>query len=367
MIERLSIQNYRCFEDFSLDFVKRPSLLLIGKNGSGKTTIMSALKLLQALGRNQHSVAELVTKDDFAQRRTVRPIRFEVVVRLQNRPFKYNISLEMKEDLGTAHIAKESVSMDEVTVFSRDGNKLQVRSDLPTFGISPTLTGLRFVRDSLGVTDYLPLSEFLDAMILLAPIPAKMTGHSSNRVTSRFESDASNIGSVLNELLTRNPASYNDLARYLREMLPDFASFSNKSLGTLRKQLSVEFGDADSGQNLILDFSRLSDGEKCMFLSAIILASNKLSPLFCMWDEPDNYLAISEVGHFVMELRKIANRGSQFLATSHHPESIRKFSEETTLVFKRECHTSSTVVRTLAEVGYQGDLISALIRGDILE
>ncbi len=54
------------------------------------------------------------------------------------------------------------------------------------------------------------------------------------------------------------------------------------------------------------------------------------------------------------------------LATTHHPETIRKFSHETTLVIKRKSHLEPTVVRPLAEIPYHGDLIHALIRDEIL-
>lgn len=85
-----------------------------------------------------------------------------------------------------------------------------------------------------------------------------------------------------------------------------------------------------------------------------------------MWDEPDNHLSLSEVGQFITGLRKMANRGGQFLATTHHPETVRKFSDETTFVLTRKSHLDPTIVRPLAEFTYAGDLINALIRDEII-
>jgi predicted ATPase len=123
-----------------------------------------------------------------------------------------------------------------------------------------------------------------------------------------------------------------------------------------------------NGLQMAVGFSKLSDGEKCFFLSAAILAYSRSGPpVFCFWDEPDNHLAPAEVSHFVMELRRMVHNGGQFLATSHHPETIRRFSDENTLVFTRNSHLEPTVVRALSEIGYHGDLVSALLRGEVIE
>jgi hypothetical protein len=51
--------------------------------------------------------------------------------------------------------------------------------------------------------------------------------------------------------------------------------------------------------------------------------------------------------------------------TSHNPEAIRKFSNENTFVLDRKSHLEPTLVRLLSELPIQGDLVGALIRGDI--
>jgi predicted ATPase len=117
---------------------------------------------------------------------------------------------------------------------------------------------------------------------------------------------------------------------------------------------------------LKLPFEDLSDGEKCFIISALVLAANRAyGPLLCFWDEPDNYLAPSEVGHFVVALRKAFQSGGQFIATSHNTETIRRFSDENTLLLYRNSHLEPTIVRTLEKVPHSGDVISAMVRGDL--
>jgi predicted ATPase len=119
-------------------------------------------------------------------------------------------------------------------------------------------------------------------------------------------------------------------------------------------------------ESVDVPFGDLSDGEKCFMICALVLAaSNAYEQLFCFWDEPDSHLAPSEVGHFVLALRKAFQSSGQFIMTSHNSEAIRRFSDENTLVLHRRSHVEPTFVRPLSEMRINGDLVGALIRGDV--
>ncbi len=153
----------------------------------------------------------------------------------------------------------------------------------------------------------------------------------------------------------------------MKTVIPGFSSIENVERGESGTQLIVKFERQDPQRSLSVEFKALSDGEKCFFLSAYIIASSTVGSLvMCMWDEPDNYLSLSEVGQFITGLRKMTNRSGQFIATTHHPETVRKFSDETTFVLTRKSHLDPTVVRPLADLTYRGDLINALLRDEII-
>jgi ABC-type multidrug transport system ATPase subunit len=102
-----------------------------------------------------------------------------------------------------------------------------------------------------------------------------------------------------------------------------------------------------------------------MICALVIAANDAYGPLFCFWDEPDNFLAPSEVGHFVLALRSTFQSGGQFIATSHNPEAILRFSDENTFRLHRNSHLEPTIVRALGELKVNGDLADALVRGDL--
>jgi len=364
MIERLYVNNFRCLENFSIDLATRPSLLVIGKNGSGKSTMRRALGLFQSICRGANRARDLVSEGDFTQQRKEIPMRFEVDLVLAKRRFKYAISFEMPPTFREARIAEELLSVDGQTVFSREGAQVSLGTG-NGFSMDWHVAALPVVNESPKESAIREIRSFFASMILIAPIPSNMSGFSEEESADLAE-DANNFSAWLRALLSHRPAAYTVIDAYLKSVIPDFESFEHVHRSEEGRQLRVKFEPKELRRAFVVDFKQLSDGEKCFFLSALIVACNKVSsPVFCMWDEPDNHLSLSEVRHFVTQLRRMANQNGQFIATSHHPETIRGFSDESTFVFSRKSHLEPTVVRALAELPYTGDLVEAIIRDEI--
>ena len=57
MIERLYVHNFRCLENFTLDFAGQRSAVLIGKNGSGKSTVLHSIFGFTKISAGRVSVA----------------------------------------------------------------------------------------------------------------------------------------------------------------------------------------------------------------------------------------------------------------------------------------------------------------------
>ena len=153
------------------------------------------------------------------------------------------------------------------------------------------------------------------------------------------------------------------LNEYLKQVMPDLKDIKNPVIGKDSRSIVVQFSSNQVSRNI--PFKYLSDGEKCFMICALTLAANTYDPLLCFWDEPDNYLALDEVGHFVLALRHAFQSSGQFIATSHNPEAISRFSDENTLVLYRKSRLEPTIARPLSEIQISGDLISALIRGEV--
>lgn len=365
MIERVYVHNFRCLENFTLDFGGRPSVLVIGKNGAGKSTVLHCLELFQVICRGSNRVGSLISASDFTQHRLDHPMRFEVELTLSGKRFKYAVSFEWPANFREARILDESLLVDGQTIFTRHHSQIQL-SGGAAFGLDWHIFALPVINERPGERAIQDIKTFFASMILIAPIPTEMTGFSEEPSTE-LQKDAANYASCLRALLGQKPAAYSVFDSYVKSVIPDFSSIENVARGESGTQLIVKFEQQNPQRSLAVEFKALSDGEKCFFLSAYIIASSTAGlPVFCTWDEPDNHLSLSEVGQFVTGLRKMANRGGQFIATTHHPETVRRFSDETTFVLTRKSHLDPTVVRPLADLSYSGDLINALIRDEII-
>jgi predicted ATP-binding protein involved in virulence len=89
VIRRLYVHNFRCLENFELPVAGQSSVLLIGNNGSGKTTVGLALEILQKIARGTNRIADLVKPKDLARGRTDVPMRFEIEVELNAKIYEY--------------------------------------------------------------------------------------------------------------------------------------------------------------------------------------------------------------------------------------------------------------------------------------
>src|SRR4028118_1792607 len=374
MLQRLYVHNFRCLENFELILKEMPSSLLIGKNGAGKSTIRVVLEILQHIGRGINRMREfdknhlgLIDPKDFNRGRSDVPIRFEIEVLLDNKLYKYILALELPENFRELRVFEEQLLISGNPIYSRKEAQVTLytspRNPEAQFLVDWHLVALPVIQEQSETDPLRIFKTWLARTIILAPIPSLMTGD-SNGETLEPKRDGSNFGEWVSGLLSRYPAAYTQVDKYLREVMPDIAEFLNELIGKDSKSMIVRF-EANNA-NLSIEFNDLSDGEKCFFLCAVVLAANKFyGPLFCFWDEPDNYLSLSEVGHFVMSLRRSFENSGQILVTSHNPEAIRKFSDENTFVLGSKSHLEPTRVRPLSEMSVKGDLINALIGGDI--
>jgi len=363
MLQRLYVHNFRCLENFELKLKDIPSALLIGKNGSGKSTIGAALEVFQSIGRGVNRIGDLVKLRDFSRARADIPIRFEAEVLLEEKLYKYELVLELPEGFKELRVREEILCLGERILYSRKGAEvsLEMRPDNPKFMVDWHLVALSIIQDS--PTDPLRIFKtWLANIIILAPIPQLMSGESREE-TLRPTPNVSNFGDWISGLLSRYPAAYNKIFNYVHGVIPDFEQFENEIIAKGARNTVVSFTSGTA--RLSLDFNQLSDGQKCFFICGMVLATNYHQPSFFFWDEPDNYVSLSEVGHFISELQSSFKNRGQILITSHHEETISRFFDDSTFMLDRKRHFEPTLIRRLDEIQVTGDLIDSLICGNI--
>jgi predicted ATPase len=368
VIRRLYVHNFRCLENFELPISGQSSLLLIGKNGSGKTTVALALQIFQKIAGGTNRVGDLVQPKDLARGDASVPIRFEIELDLEAKVYEYSVAFEFPSGFKELRVREEKLVVSGKPIYSRElaevhlataGQEKDADFRIDWHVVALPIFQQRPVGDPLSI-----FRQWLARMLILKPVPSLISGD-SDEDTLQPNLPVTNFGAWYSGVLARALSATVKIVTYLKEVMPDLRDIKSERVGKNSRALKVEFSNAQG--NVSVQFEDLSDGEKCFMICALVLASNEVyGPLLCFWDEPDNHLDISEVGHFVLALRKaFQSGGGQFIATSHNAETIRRFSDENTLVLSRKSHVEPTIVRPLDQVHVNGDLVAALTRGDV--
>jgi predicted ATPase len=370
MLERLYAHNFRCLENFEFKPVGQPSALLVGKNGTGKSTIREVLAIFQAIGRGESQVKELVRASDFTRGRSDVPMAFELEVELGKDHFHYSVAFELPPGFKALRVLRESLVVNGSEVFKRNLAEINVsrpgdERENAVFSMDWHLVALPVIQDRTASSILQRWRDWLRRMVLLSPLPPLMVGETSGEPLP-LHASASNLVDWLSQLLESHPTAYTTMVEQVQQVMPDVALLRFERLGRDARALMVKFksGPAEDEQ----PFESLSDGEKCFFLSAVLLAANRWDgPVFAFWDEPDNYLAMHEVNQFIVALkRSFAQQGGQLIASSHNPQAVLGFSVDSTWVIGRRSHLEPSQIRCADELDLgDGDFVQRLMDGEV--
>jgi len=122
-IKSIALQNYRCYEkEFQMEFPENQMILILGKNGAGKSTIFDAMHwCLYGRGLDGKTSSSLINKN----------IKENMYVKLEIEVNEdiYNIERYYSKDLTTVIIKRNGVNIEKNTV--ADNNKIIEKLIMP--------------------------------------------------------------------------------------------------------------------------------------------------------------------------------------------------------------------------------------------
>ena len=320
---RFFADNYRSLVNFEL----RPGRLnlLLGENGTGKTTIFNILGSLRDL-----VVLGLPVQDLFAftrtswDKRTVQ--RFELDFQDDGGTYRYSLDVEHPANKAP-FIRSESIALDGEPLFRFTGGEVRLPYDdstsATTFPFRSDQSYLVNLRSSnSGRIDR--LSRFIDLMAgisICQPNPFAMLPASERDQDFLFRNGA-NFAAYFDHINDVNPAARRALETDLEKALPGFRNFRFDRLGsTNSKVLFAVFGDSEHSGEFPLQ--NLSEGQRVLaILYSVLHGLTRKGSLLC-FDEPDNFVSLTEIQPWLQTLRQIVDeRQAQAMVISHHPEVI---------------------------------------------
>lgn len=361
MIRRLYIDNYKCFSNFELRLDKLPCSMIIGANGSGKSTVAEVLSLFAAIGRGNADINNIMpqhARSALKVERSSSVITLEIEVGDATRTWQYSFCVEPE---GIAYkIVSEKLTLGDTILFDR-----------ARLHLSNTVLAMAVVSDETSANRYIAdFRAMLAAIYVLRPVP-QMMGASVGIGAGHFlKADASNFVSWLPNVMAHDNNAYSAFREYLQCVFPDFAKVAIGNTAVEGRTFTIGFRTGNADEFVSLSFDRLSDGEKCQFIAASLIALNvHFESLTVFWDEPDNYITTSEVGYLLPALCNSFQKRGQLIVSSHSREAIVTFGENEIISFRRANHYSpvrqpQTAQEMRASGLLKGSLDEALQNGD---
>lgn len=333
MIKRIYADNYRCLGNF--EFRPQQLNLLLGENGSGKTSLLEVLMLVSQLTVGGASAASL-----FASRKTVwdsrdiQTFKLEVVDGDAGATYSYRLQIRHPPQPDKPHIGSEELDFNGQPLFRYTGSHVHLfeedHSPGPVFPFKPEQSflpnlesknsKLRWFKDFLAGIHIFQLNPFV-----LSPFSARDERY--------LTINGSNFASWLRHLSEEDPEAKLECEKQLTDILPGFQRFRFSPMGD-HKALVADFSKNGASYNLL--FNNLSEGQRILsVLYSIIYGLAGKASVLC-FDEPENFISLREVQPWLQSLRDLVeDRSGQALVISHHPEVIDYLAADSAFRFER--------------------------------
>ena len=325
MFNRFYVDNYRCLVNFDLPL--NEITLLLGRNGTGKTSVLDVTFALRELLSGR---AKITDPHVFPSRTLTRWQSnlfqvFEVGVELQNDSLTYRIEIEHESATDRARVSTETLSAkDGQLLFKFElGDVHLFRDDSgtgPIYTADWTESALARVaprHDNKRLTAFL---DFMRKVIVCRLYPTSFE-HETARENRMLSRDARNFCSWYQHLQLEQPGKIEAFRSELRDVIDDFDGIRLPKVGTTTRAFEMDF--EEGGRRFSLGLNEISDGQRALTaLYAIVHLTAGLGYTLFI-DEPENYVALSEIQPWLMQLSEACgNDIPQAVMCSHHPELI---------------------------------------------
>lgn len=337
MLKRIFADNFRALVNF--EFRPGHLSLLLGGNGSGKTSVFDALGKLHDL-----IVLGRPASDLFSFTRTrweTRDVqRFEVDMDGSDGTYRYALEIQHPEEShGKPFIRSETVTFDGSLLYRFSAGEVQLYRDDqsvgPVFPFRPDQSFLPNL-DPPGAKQMARLAAFKEAMTGVwigqpNPFAIELASKQDQIFLTR---DGRNFASFFSYLNSERPEARTELESRLSDALPGFRNLLFRRLGDSKLLLAAfNVEDRPAGEYNLLE---LSEGQRVLaVLYAAICGLIHRGAVLC-FDEPDNFVSLPEIQPWLQALRDVLEaRGGQAMVISHHPEVMDYLALDSLWQFER--------------------------------
>ncbi len=351
MITRIYIDNFRCFSNF--EFRPEQMNLLLGRNGSGKTSIVDLVVKILRLVCSGDQVERTFAPDDFTRWDSRLRQRFEIDATLGEDQYRYALVVEADPDRKQTFLAEECVTRRDRTLFRYENGTVHLHrndgSEGTNFDLRPERSFLSGIDARRETRDLMRFLDYLRTIRAYKLDPTRIVS-SSQEENENLRPDGSNFASWYRHISLEYAEGLPALFADLRDAIPFFESLALPGAGKqgrtreLVARMRLPGGDPEGFE---LDFQLLSDGQRALvILYALILDANSGGGVL-FFDEPENYVGLSEIQPWLARLDDTLSESGQLFLISHHPRVIDSLAAEHPFLFKTSPEGPSMVQRAI--------------------
>jgi predicted ATPase len=346
MLKRIYADNFRCLVNFELRL--DPMNLLLGENGTGKTTVFEVLYRLQQFLAGNAKVLNVFPSTELTRWQSTPTQRFELDLDAAGSQYRYSLAIEHDEDRRKARVKKETLTLDGNHLFEfEEGTAKLYHDDFnrgPEYPFDWTQSGLAVLSPR---PDNKKLTNFRTqlAKIIVASVYPMCMSSESREEASVLSRNMENFVCWYRYISQEHQGAMFGLFREITKVLPGFSSFSLKEAGEAKvlKVLMKQPG-GNGRQQLTFDFAELSDGQRSLIALYSVLLGLKDQGVSVFLDEPDNFITLRELQPWLGTLKDLIGEGvEQAVLISHHPEIIDQLAVPSGRWFERDGNSPSRV------------------------
>lgn len=323
MLTRLYVDNFRCLENFELEFDQVN--VLLGVNGTGKTSVLNVLRNIQNLIARGWKVEEVFPARDSSLVGQRNEQRFEIETCLDGETYRYALTVRRDLPRGGIRVWEETLEHAGKPLFEfKDGDAQLYRDDYsqgPEYPFDWSQSGICFLHERHDNQKLTRFKRDVANYIIVGCCPPVMEPETKTE-DEYLQPLMENFVGWYRRSAQENMSGIVSLFEVLSEALPGFDSINLAESGENSRALKAIFRGASS-EPVPYGFDQLSDGQRAMIAmySLTHLTSDRRVSLFV--DEPDNYLALGEIQPWLAEaVEQVGESLGQVVVASHHPVTI---------------------------------------------
>lgn len=335
-IETLEIRNYRMFRDVKLQNLQ-PMTVVIGANGTGKTTLVDIFTFLQDSLRQNVSAA-VVKRGGFGQlasRGERGPIDIAVKFRhASGQLVAYR--LRIAEAAGRSFVAAEQLRYQKdhrdkpwLVLDFEHGRGRAIANSLTWGGDDAKAEWREYTLDDPSILAIKGLGQFAEFEIASMcrtlierwhvfdfHIDDERIGADTGRVKPLSQRE-NNLAQAAHDLDARHPDAFEGVLASMRRRVPGIKDVTAHANEDGRPVLRFQ----DSSFTEPFNARFVSDGTIKVFAYLTLIYNPELHPILAV-ETPENHLYPKLIPELVDEFRYYAKRGGQVFVTTHSPDFL---------------------------------------------